>query len=311
MTTLVITRGYSGSGKTTLAKQMVELSDGTMSRVNRDDIRAMLGIPPRGTYHQEQQVTHVQKAAVRRLLVMGQDVVVDDTNLVLRFARDWADLAAELGVDFQVVDVTTSLEASMVRNERRIAAGERGVPAEVIRNQASRFQISQWRDITPRETIEHAWTPYAIPSGPGLFETIYLVDIDGTVAKKRQGDGSRGWHEYERVGEDLPNPGVIDIVRDLKYAGHKIVFMSGRKGYCYGATRYWLSHYVGEWTVASPLHMRADDDNRSDDIVKHELFHEHINGRYIVRGVLDDRDRVVAMWRAIGLTVCQVDYGNF
>lgn len=310
MTTLHITRGYSGSGKTTLAKQMVAESNRTLSRVNRDDIRAMLGIPPRSDYLDEQRVTHVQQAAARRLLAMGQSVIIDDTNLVLRFARDWADLAAELGVEFQVWDVTTSLEASLARNERRIAAGERGVPAEVIRSQAQRFPLSQWHPVTAREAKpERAWTPYVEPDG--YSQVIYLVDIDGTVAKKQQGEGSRGWHEYDRVGEDRPNWGVIRIVNDLRFAGASIVFMSGRKDYCRPQTRAWLQTMIGHWTEAAPLFMRADDDNRSDDIVKHELFHRHIQGKYSVRGVLDDRDRVVAMWRAIGLTVAQIDYGNF
>lgn len=305
MTTLTITRGYSGSGKTTLAKASGKV------RVNRDDLRAMMGLPNPGTYQQEQAVTATQRAHVAALLERGLDVIVDDTNLKLRFARDWADLAAELGVDFEVIDVTTPRDECIRRNMKRAEEGERFVPFEVIDRQAERFPISQWKPVTAREQVEHAWTPYALPGGDGLFETIYLVDIDGTIAKKQQGEGTRGWREYFRVGEDRPNVGVIDIVQDLKYAGHKIVFMSGRKDYCRETTRSWLKHYLGEWTVASPLFMRADEDNRSDDIVKHELFHEHIQGRYVVRGVLDDRDRVVAMWRAIGLTVLQVDYGNF
>jgi len=314
MTTLTITRGYSGSGKTTAARAALALAaelGNPLVRVNRDDLRAMMGIPPRGTHAQEQQVTDAQRAAVGALLERGDDVIVDDTNLVLRFARDWADLAAEVGAEFEVIDVKTSLEACLARNERRIAAGERGVPAEVIRSQAQRFPLSQWNPITARKKSSHVWTPYVAPSGPNFFETVYLVDIDGTLAKKRQGPGERGWHDYERVGEDLPNPGVIDFVQDLREAGHKIIFMSGRKDYCREVTRRWLSTYVGEWTIASPLFMRADDDNRSDDLVKHELFHKHIQRKYVVRGVIDDRDRVVAMWRAIGLTVAQIDYGNF
>lgn len=185
------------------------------------------------------------------------------------------------------------------------------VPGHVILTQAERFPISQWKPITAREAKpERAWTPYAPPVDK-IVSTIYLVDIDGTVAKKRQGEGTRGWHEYERVGEDLPNPGVITMIEDLRRGGLGMVFMSGRKEHCRPQTRDWLQRYIGDWTLASPLHMRADGDNRSDDIVKHELFHAHIQGNYEVRAAIDDRDRVVAMWRAIGLTVAQIDFGNF
>lgn len=310
MTKLVITRGYSGSGKTTLAKSMVEQSNRTMSRVNRDDIRAMLGVPPRADYIDEQRVTHVQQSAVRRLLTMGQSVIVDDTNLTLRFARDWADLAAELGVDFEVVDVTTPFDVCTARDQRRADLGGRGVGYDVIRRQADRFPISQWKPITAREAKpDHAWEPYVSPAYS--VPSVYLVDIDGTLAKKRQGHGARGWHEYSRVGEDLPNPGVIELVDRLRVTGVRIVFMSGRKEHCREQTLSWLDEHLGEWTAAAPLLMREDEDNRADDIVKHELFHRYIQGEYDVRGAIDDRDRVVAMWRAIGLTVLQVDYGNF
>lgn len=316
MNTLTITRGYSGSGKTTLAKRLVAertgLDRAPLVRVNRDDIRAMTGVPPRGDYRQGQQVTRLQRAMVRSALEAKADVIVDDTNLALRFARDWADLAAELAVDFEVIDVDTDPHTCIGRNRIRIAEGHRGVPQSVIESQARRFPASQWREVTAREAKpERAWTPYAPPSGPGFFEVIYLVDIDGTIAKKRQGPGERGWHDYGRVGEDRPNMGVVDVVTDLRCSGAKIVFMSGRKDYCREETRAWLQHYLGEWTAASPLFMRASDDNRSDDIVKHELFHEHIQGKYIVTAALDDRDRVVAMWRAIGLACLQVDLGDF
>lgn len=60
------------------------------------------------------------------------------------------------------------------------------------------------------------------------------------------------------------------------------------------------------------LFMRATGDNRRDDIVKRELFDAHIRDHFNVRYVLDDRDRVVKMWRnELGLTVLQVAEGNF
>lgn len=311
MTALTITRGYSGSGKTTLAKAWVAEAPPRRRRVNRDDLRAMLILPPRGDYQQEQQVTEVEKNIVRSLLKGGVSVIVDDTNLALRFARDWADLAAELGVDFEVIDVKTPRDICVVRDHARFNLGERHVGVDVINSQASRFPISQWKPIVAREAKpDHVWTPYVEPTRS--VPEIYLVDIDGTIAKKRQGPGERDWHDYKRVGEDLPNPRVIELVQTLHYFGRaRIVFMSGRKEHCREQTLPWLGEYLGEWTEASPLFMREDDDNRSDDVVKHELFHRHINGEYSVRAVFDDRDRVVAMWRAIGLTVAQVDYGNF
>ena len=57
--------------------------------------------------------------------------------------------------------------------------------------------------------------------------------------------------------------------------------------------------------------MRATGDQRRDSIVKLEIFDQEIRDRYHVIGVFDDRQQVVRMWRALGLTVFQVAEGDF
>jgi hypothetical protein len=59
------------------------------------------------------------------------------------------------------------------------------------------------------------------------------------------------------------------------------------------------------------LHMRAHGDNRPDHVVKRELYRRRIKSRYKVTAVLDDRMKVVRMWRGLGLTVLQVADGDF
>jgi hypothetical protein len=54
--------------------------------------------------------------------------------------------------------------------------------------------------------------------------------------------------------------------------------------------------------------MRKTDDNRCDSIVKEEIYNEYIKDKYNVLAVFDDRDRVVDMWRRIGLPTYQVYY---
>jgi hypothetical protein len=53
--------------------------------------------------------------------------------------------------------------------------------------------------------------------------------------------------------------------------------------------------------------MRASDDNRADDVVKNEIFERDVAPFYNVQFTVDDRQRVVDMWRAKGLTCLQVD----
>lgn len=56
--------------------------------------------------------------------------------------------------------------------------------------------------------------------------------------------------------------------------------------------------------------MRVAGDNRPDTIVKYEMF-QKIKDKYNIVGVFDDRECVVEMWRAVGLTCFQVDWGMF
>jgi hypothetical protein len=140
----------------------------------------------------------------------------------------------------------------------------------------------------------------------------WLCDIDGTLALR----GDRSPYDWAKVGLDTPNKHVITVARALA-ARSGLIFMSGRMEQCREETRSWLHTFVCDPALpvcmcSSPLLMRKDGDNRPDQIVKRELFERHVQGLYEVEGVLDDRDRVVRMWREdLGLTCLQVAYGDF
>jgi len=59
------------------------------------------------------------------------------------------------------------------------------------------------------------------------------------------------------------------------------------------------------------FYIRPEGDCRKDTLIKEEIYDNHIKGKYNVLGVFDDRDQVVHMWRHLGLTVFQVNYGAF
>ena len=74
-------------------------------------------------------------------------------------------------------------------------------------------------------------------------------------------------------------------------------------------TEAWLRrHGIAGWVE---LHMRPVGDYRRDDLVKRELYEALIANHYRVELVLDDRTRVVKMWRSLGLTCLQVAEGDF
>jgi hypothetical protein len=252
--------------------------------------------------------------------------VVDDLNLRRAYARGWAELAAAAGARFEVRDFTdVPLEVCLQRDAARLAAGERGVGEAVLRDLQARFLAAGPLPPVPPVASQPVSTPAAsrrpVPAGrrldgpasaePGgqylpdpALPPAWLVDVDGTLALMQ----GRGPYEWHRVGEDAPNPPVVELVRSLRAAGNAIVVVSGRDGVARRATQAWLARHE---IPHDALLMRAERDNRRDSIVKREIFDRVIRRRWQVRGVLDDRDQVVRMWRDLGLTCAQVAPGDF
>ena len=134
----------------------------------------------------------------------------------------------------------------------------------------------------------------------------WLVDLDGTVALM-QGRGPFDWH---KVHTDLPNGPVIQVVRSLIFAGNNVIFISGRMEQCRNLTTEWLAEHI-PISLGCPLIMRADDDTRPDEVFKLEQLASIRESGVIVDGVIDDRRKVVDMWRAQGLACLQVAPGEF
>ena len=135
-----------------------------------------------------------------------------------------------------------------------------------------------------------------------------LVDVDGTVALR--GD-RRGPYEEASVGLDEPNEPVIAVVRAMHAAGHLVIYTSARRdAACGSVTALWLDQHVGV-PYEALLMRQPREEGVNDAEVKTRIYRQHIEGRYRVVCVLDDRQRVVDAWRALGLTVLQVADGDF
>ena len=314
MTTLYILRGYPGSGKSTLA---ATLSEDGAAIVCRDDFRlALFGKYTGLSYREENNLTAFEQAGARELLRAGRDVIVDATNLRLKSARAWADLAVSCGADWRVIDVETGVEECVARNGERSAQGGRHVPEDVIRNFAARYPMP-W----PTVGVSRRGTPTAgsSPIRPVLPEDVYvlppavIVDLDGTLAL-REGPGARGPYDFSRVLEDTVNIPVRDAVRTHLHEGMHVIFLSGREVVCYRDTVEWLNDVAGIQTGNPLVHgpyMRRTKDSRPDYQVKLELFDAHVRGKFDVRIAYDDRNQVVELWRSLGLTCWQVNPGDF
>ena len=126
--------------------------------------------------------------------------------------------------------------------------------------------------------------------------------------------------DYTQVHTDTVDPVVSDIVRRYRSADPMeenplyVLIVSGRDDTCKEVTEKWLQD---NHIPYDEIHMRdtnaVDEDGKKldDRVIKKDIYDKWIKNRYNVRFVLDDRNRVVEMWRSLGLKVLQVGEGDF
>lgn len=154
------------------------------------------------------------------------------------------------------------------------------------------------------------------------MKKIIICDIDGTIAdcnhrRHYVENGNKDWDSfYNAMSEDKPKEDIIEILKSikLKILFSEVIFFTGRPKKYLDKTRLWLLDNLKNSYMdfsAENIFMREDGDYRPDDIVKKELFEKSGINKEEILCVFDDRDRVVKMWREMGLTCLQVADGNF
>lgn len=296
MSVLLILRGIQGSGKSTYANRWVRENPHNRVRVNRDDLRYSIYESYVLTPAQEMVITKAEQALVKAFLGAGKDVVVDAMNLRAKGVKEFLRIAevydaTVLHKDFPI-DLSRAIQNASMRS--------RVVPEEIVRKTYSRYlQNGKFPEFP---TLEYDGIYIPDESLPKAV----LVDVDGTVMLKHPG---RGYFDWDKVIDDIPNQPVIDVVKAVAAGGVKIVIMSGRDAVCYEDT---LTSLEVAGLPVHELHMRAKGDMRKDNIIKRELFDAHIRNRFNVVGVFDDRQQVVDMYRnELKIPVFQVAHGDF
>ena len=141
-----------------------------------------------------------------------------------------------------------------------------------------------------------------------------LCDIDGTLANNDHRFGliahkPKNWDAYfKAAAHDTVIEPVARILSALNAVGrHDITLCSGRPEHNRVITQEWLAKHSIPYLH---LYMRAAGDYRPDDVVKEELLDKIIADGYPPDLVIDDRLRVVNMWKRRGLFVLAVDGGR-
>ena len=147
-----------------------------------------------------------------------------------------------------------------------------------------------------------------------------IFDLDGTLAnidarrdKATKPNGKLDWDVFSsssNIKLDVPNEPVVKMAQLFAEDGFDIVIFSGRSDRTKFSTRSWLSNN------RIPFHSLVMRPHKTMNFVPDEVLKKQMldNAPFDVDDILmvvDDRQKVVDMWRSLGLTVFQVADGNF
>lgn len=166
------------------------------------------------------------------------------------------------------------------------------------------------------------------PSQGGLYKPFFIFDFDGTLCLNHHRDplvpsknnrDPEAWNRYFRACvSDEPNLPVITIFRSLVHQygmDGRVQIWTGRSDSVRQESVTWLNGNIpgfSEKAFNRILRMRPVGDFRPDDKLKLVWLNElNADGQARLIAVFDDRDKVVAMWRANGVACMQVAPGSF
>jgi hypothetical protein len=143
-----------------------------------------------------------------------------------------------------------------------------------------------------------------------------ICDLDGSLCdiehrRPYLEEKPKNWKKFnELMGQDTPNFKVARAVSAFFQAGYQVIFVTGRMETHRVETTKWMRKWFPAFSDF-PILMRKAQDFRDDAIVKKEIYEETIEPRFDVQLVLDDRKKVVEMWRALGLECWALAHGDY
>lgn len=315
MTTITFTVGPSGSGKSRWSHAEVQRRGlHEVQRVNLDDFLTMVS----GRAYGELSASDLKLAkrmlvnAIRTIAESGRDVIVDNTHLSTRFPNlvrdELGDVYGYRIKDFTVVSAEECVENDAVRT-RLNPAGHVG--EEEVRRMHAKGQSLQKRfggPGLPKWEAELNRSDNIKPYEPDTSKPrAVIVDIDGTLALNT----SRSPYDTSRYHTDELEHRLAALIDSLTRApeSHQVIILTGRSEEHRDVLYAWLT---AQRVYFDEVYMRpADQSSTRDNIVKLELFDKHVRDRFNVIAAFDDRDRVIRLWRRLGLLTLQVNYGDF
>ena len=151
-----------------------------------------------------------------------------------------------------------------------------------------------------------------------MNKKIVIFDLDGTLAiidKRRDlamASGKFDWDVFfdpTNIKLDEPNTPVIKMAQLFAEDGFIVVIFSGRTDKTEHTTRAWLTRNK------VPFHTLVMRPHKTMNFIPDEVLKKDMLDKYVdindIFMVVDDRQKVVDMWRSLGLICLQAAEGNF
>ena len=322
MKSIIILRGISNSGKSTWAKQQ-----NGYHIVSRDAIREFLlgGKENLQKYFSkgmdfqiEEYITTIEEQMIAKHISKNHKIIIDNCNLLKKYIQTYVNIFSDFDYPIEEIEIKTfpvELEEAIRRSKIR---DEIPINENVIKKQFEQFKSTcelscsdfidsnnKW--ISKREKKKWHYTNFDVMPYRTRHKLYVICDLDGTSSHRQilENDGfyMRSFYDYKSAYYDRPDSVVRFMLHCLFDIGIKIIFVSGRKE----SSRKYTEGFIEEKLKFSKgqykLFMREDEDNRSDDIVKYEIFNKYLRKLPGIFAVFDDRKRVIAMWEELGIKV--------
>ena len=145
-----------------------------------------------------------------------------------------------------------------------------------------------------------------------MADEIVIFDIDGTLADVSERihhvrKKPKNWNAFFKgMAQDKAIQSMVRLCNILYASGLQIILCSGRSEEHRDQTVAWLAQHGVNY---HDLLLRKDNDRRSDTEVKREILATLDKTKILF--VVEDRSRVVEMWRSEGLVCLQCAPGEF
>lgn len=277
----IICVGPPACGKTTFAEEYKRENPHTMI-VCRDDIRrSLFNFGPWGQYKstraKEKQVTKEHRELIRCSAGLRYDVIIADTNLNPGRNKNLEEYLDGFGFDIEYKFFDVLYETLLKRDLMR----DYPVGQQVI--------YRMWKQYQENFGVNGIYHPdTSLPKA-------VIFDVDGTLASMDH----RGPFDWSNVKSDNVREEVRNILIGYRNLGYTIIIMSGRDGICRKDTEEWMED---NGIVYDHFFVRPEGNTEKDSIIKRRMFFEnHLDTRYNIVTVVDDRPQMIREWYRMGI----------